>query len=123
MWRVSCRAGWTLSLAVCLLALALTDALAQQPGRPITIIVPYSPEYLRFRSNPIVLQDIAEKTGGTVLSKEHAVDEIYKTHRKPKQSSRPIFDWFLIALALSSLALTNGTKSSIHSGLLASHSA
>jgi Ca-activated chloride channel homolog len=62
-------------------------------------IVPYSPEYLRFRSNPIVLQDIAEKTGGTVLDKEHAVDEIYKAHRKPKQSSRPIFDWFLVALA------------------------
>ncbi len=27
-------------------------------------IVPYSPEYLRFRSNPIVLQEIADKTGG-----------------------------------------------------------
>jgi hypothetical protein len=62
-------------------------------------IVPYSPEYLRFRSNPIVLKEIADKTGGTVLKKETAVEEIYKAHRKPKQSSRPIFDWFLAALA------------------------
>ena len=30
-------------LAICLLGLPLTNALAQQPGRPITIIVPYSP--------------------------------------------------------------------------------
>jgi uncharacterized membrane protein/Mg-chelatase subunit ChlD len=62
-------------------------------------IVPYSPEYLRFRSNPIVLKEIADKTGGTVLKKETAVDDIYRAHRKPKQSSRPIFDWFLAALA------------------------
>ncbi len=62
-------------------------------------IVPYSPEYLRFRSNPIALQEIADKTGGTVLNKDTAVDDIYKSHRQPKQSSRPIFDWFLVALA------------------------
>jgi Ca-activated chloride channel homolog len=62
-------------------------------------IVPYSPEYLRFRSNPIVLQEIADKTGGTVLKKDNAVEDIYRAHRRPKQSSRPIFDWFLIALA------------------------
>jgi len=62
-------------------------------------IVPYSPEYLRFRSNPIVLKEIADKTGGTVLKKETAVEDIYRAHRKPKQSSRPIFDWFLAALA------------------------
>jgi hypothetical protein len=62
-------------------------------------IVPYSPEYLRFRSNPIVLKEIADKTGGTVLKKETAVDDIYRAHRKPKQSTRPIFDWFLVALA------------------------
>jgi Ca-activated chloride channel homolog len=62
-------------------------------------IVPYSPEYLRFRSNPIVLKEIADKTGGAMLNKDTAVDEIYRAHRKPKKSSRPIFDWFLIALA------------------------
>ena len=33
----------SVSLAVCLLTLTLTSALTQQPGRPITLIVPYSP--------------------------------------------------------------------------------
>ncbi|HXY32648.1 MAG TPA: VWA domain-containing protein [Planctomycetaceae bacterium] len=62
-------------------------------------IVSYSPEYLRFRSNPIVLDEIAEKTGGKVLKKDASADEIYRSRRHPKRSSRPIFDWFLVALA------------------------
>jgi uncharacterized membrane protein len=62
-------------------------------------IVSYSPEYLRFRSNPIVLDEIAEKTGGKVLNKDASADDIYRSRRHPKRSSRPIFDWFLIALA------------------------
>ena len=61
-------------------------------------IVPYSPEYLRFRSNPVVLKEIAEKTGGRVLSAKTTAEEIYGA-RQPKRSSRPVFDWFLIALA------------------------
>ncbi len=64
-------------------------------------IVSYSPEYLRFRSNPIVLNEIAEKTGGMMLSKEDAVDEIYLSRREARQSSSPIFDWFLIGLAIA----------------------
>lgn len=63
-------------------------------------IVPYSPEYLRFRSNPLVLNRIAEETGGQELEKTSTAEEIYETNRKPKRSSRPIFDWFLIALAI-----------------------
>jgi uncharacterized membrane protein len=62
-------------------------------------IVSYSPEYLRFRSNPMVLDEIAEKTGGKVLKKDTPADEIYRSRRHPKRSSRPIFDWFLVALA------------------------
>ncbi len=62
-------------------------------------IVSYSPEYLRFRSNPMVLDEIAEKTGGKVLKKDAKAAEIYLSGRHPKRSSRPIFDWFLIALA------------------------
>ena len=62
-------------------------------------IVPYSPEYLRFRSNPIVSRKSPKRPGATVLNKDTAVDDIYKSHRQPKQSSRPIFDWFLVALA------------------------
>lgn len=62
-------------------------------------IVSYSPEFLRFRSNPIVLEEIADRTGGQRLNPEEATDVIYG-RRKPKQSSKPIFDWFLIALAI-----------------------
>ncbi len=62
-------------------------------------IVPYSPEFLRFRSNPIILEDIAERTGGQKLSLENAAEVIYG-RRDPKLSSSPVFDWFLIALAV-----------------------
>mgnify|MGYP003630016589 CR=1 FL=1 len=62
-------------------------------------IVPYSPEFLRFRSNPIVLEEIAEKTGGQRLNPENAGDVIYG-RREPKQSTNPVFDWLLITLAI-----------------------
>ena len=59
--------------------------------------VPYSPEYLRFRSNPIALKQIAERTGGRVLSPEDL--DLFHPPRATRESSRPVFDWFLIALA------------------------
>ena len=65
-------------------------------------IVSYSPEYLRFRANPIVLRDIAERTGGSELDTDRSVEELAGQiygNRKPKRSSRPIFDWFLMGLA------------------------
>lgn len=62
-------------------------------------IVSYSPEFLRFRSNPIVLEEIAERTGGQRLNPEKAAEVIYG-RRDPKLSSNPVFDWFLIALAI-----------------------
>ncbi|WP_339728176.1 VWA domain-containing protein [uncultured Gimesia sp.] len=62
-------------------------------------IVPYSPEFLRFRSNPIVLEEIAERTGGQRLDLENAAKVIYG-RRDPKQSSNPVFDWLLIVLAI-----------------------
>ncbi|MCA9049336.1 MAG: VWA domain-containing protein [Planctomycetaceae bacterium] len=65
-------------------------------------IVSYSPEYLRFQSNPIVLRDIAEQTGGEELDPtqpaEQLAQQIYG-RRLPKRSTRPVFDWFLMALA------------------------
>ncbi|MBL8815054.1 MAG: VWA domain-containing protein [Planctomyces sp.] len=65
-------------------------------------IVSYSPEYLRFRSNPIVLNDIAARTGGKELDSGKELkelgEEIYGD-RKVKRSSRPIFDGLLMALA------------------------
>ena len=63
-------------------------------------IVPYSPEYLRFRSNRQALQEIADRTGGRVLSGDPEKDSIYQTGRAPKRSSKPIFDWLLVALAI-----------------------
>ena len=65
-------------------------------------IVSYSPEYLRFRADPIVLQEIAEATGGKVWEIESDPEEIGKAlfgERVQKQTSRPIFDWYLILLA------------------------
>lgn len=61
-------------------------------------IVPYSPEYLRFRSNPVLLDQIRERTGGTLLTGDSTAQDIFN-RRMPKQSTQPIFDWFLIALA------------------------
>ena len=63
-------------------------------------IVPYSPEYLRFRSNRQTLQEVADRTAGRVLSGDPAKDDIYLHGRAPKRSSKPIFDWFLVALAI-----------------------
>ena len=62
-------------------------------------IVSYSPEFLRFRSNPIVMEEIAKRTGGQRLNPEDTTDVIYG-RRDPKQSTNPIFDWFLITLAI-----------------------
>jgi uncharacterized membrane protein len=65
-------------------------------------IVSYSPEYIRFRSNPNVLKKIAEETGGRNFDKDTEYADLAKIiygDRKPKRSSRPIFDWFLMGLA------------------------
>ena len=61
-------------------------------------VVPYSPEYLRFRANPIVLNRIRQTTQGEQLEFESADDVIYG-RRAPKRSSRQIFDWLVLALA------------------------
>jgi Ca-activated chloride channel homolog len=58
--------------------------------------VPYSAEYLRFRSDPLVLKQIAERTGGRLLDANTA--DIFHPARTTRESSRPIFDWFLLAL-------------------------
>ncbi|MEO8351810.1 MAG: hypothetical protein ABI680_08760, partial [Chthoniobacteraceae bacterium] len=60
--------------------------------------VPYSPEYLKFRSDPILLKQIAERTGGRVLNSSDV--ELFHPPRTVRESSRPVFDWFLLALCL-----------------------
>lgn len=65
-------------------------------------IVSYSPEYLRFQANPIVLREIAEQTGGEELDADLDPKELAKQiygRREPKRSTRAVFDWFLMALA------------------------
>lgn len=65
-------------------------------------IVSYSPEYVNFRSNWPVLQQIMEQTGGEQLDPQAPTEKLQEQlfgRRSPKQSSQPIFDWFLIALA------------------------
>jgi uncharacterized membrane protein len=61
-------------------------------------IISYSPEYLKFTSNWNNLRLIKDATGGDELSAQSPPEAIYN-RRMPKQSSKPIFDWFLIALA------------------------
>jgi len=62
-------------------------------------VVPYSREYLRFRSNPAALREIAEQTGGRLLAGDESGEGVFLRERTARSSSRPIFDWFLIALA------------------------
>jgi len=62
-------------------------------------IVPYSPEYLRFRSDPIALDEVRAATGGTVLNASSPASDVFGL-RQPRQSSRPVFDWLLIAAAI-----------------------
>ena len=59
--------------------------------------VPYGSEYLRFKSNPLLLNQIAERTGGRILSRDTL--DIFQRERATRESSKPVFDWFLIALA------------------------
>lgn len=62
-------------------------------------VIPYSAEYLRFRSNPMVLKTIVERTGGKFLSGDEPGSAIFSKDRETRRSSRPIFDIFLAILA------------------------
>ena len=62
-------------------------------------VVPYSQEYLRFRANPIVLEEIARKTDGQMLNGQETGEQIFQRNRKITTTDRPIADWFLLVLA------------------------
>ncbi|MEZ6049090.1 MAG: VWA domain-containing protein [Planctomycetaceae bacterium] len=62
------------------------------------IINPYDTEYMEFQSKTVILRQIAEKTGGKELTSEPAAKEVFD-RRESRESSQPIFDWFLISLA------------------------
>jgi uncharacterized membrane protein len=59
--------------------------------------VPYSPEYLRFKSDPLLLKQIADRTGGRLLTPADL--DLFHPERSTRESSKPVFDWFLIVLA------------------------
>lgn len=61
-------------------------------------IVSYSPEYLRFRSNPKVLEEISSRTGGRVLSADPEHSGIFSDDRQERRTTSPIFDWLLMAV-------------------------
>lgn len=63
------------------------------------LMVPYSQEFLRLRADPLTLEQIAEQTGGRVLTGDEEGRDIFVEERQPTQRSLPVFDWFLIALA------------------------
>ena len=62
-------------------------------------IVSYSAEYLRFRSNPIMLKTILDRTEGKLLQSDSPSESVFGD-RLPRSSTRPIFDWLLISLAI-----------------------
>jgi uncharacterized membrane protein/Mg-chelatase subunit ChlD len=62
-------------------------------------VIPYSPEYLRFRSNPVLLNRIADATGGRLLSGTETGAQLFTPEREIRSSSRLIAHLFLILLA------------------------
>ncbi|MDB6149970.1 MAG: hypothetical protein JWQ44_1418 [Chthoniobacter sp.] len=82
------------------------QVIAAAAGRPGAVeaeraiggfAVPYSPEYLKFRSDPIVLKQIAERTGGRVL--DGSMLDLFHPARQSRESSLPVIDWFLLVIA------------------------
>lgn len=63
------------------------------------LMVAYSQEFLRLRSNPLVMERVAERTGGRVLTGEEKGTDVFVEDRPETQRSLPVFDWFLVALA------------------------
>lgn len=79
----------------------LVTALGSENERATDgFVVPYSQEYLRFTSNHKNLQDIAEATGGRVLSGRETGTDIYSPTRSPRQTSQSV-----VVLCLQLLAL------------------
>ena len=65
-----------------------------------TFVIPYSAEYLRFQSNPLILQEIADRTDGDLLTGAETGKDIFPEDRKKRQNSKPVFDIFLMLLAI-----------------------
>jgi hypothetical protein len=62
-------------------------------------VVAYSPEYLRFRSDPVTLRKLAERTGGRILTGQETGKDLFTIPREPKETSKSSVDLLLILLA------------------------
>jgi uncharacterized membrane protein len=62
------------------------------------LAVPYSPEHLRFRSEPMVLHKIAEASGGRLLDGSETGEELFAVDREPATRSRPVTDLLLLVI-------------------------
>lgn len=65
-----------------------------------SFVVPYSAEYLNFSSNPLILREIAEITKGKILTGNETGKEIFPAIREERENSNPIFNIFLIIIAI-----------------------
>ncbi len=72
----------------------------RQEHASANLMVPYSPEYLRFRSDPVLLKRIAAETGGRLLGGDETGEELFNADRESRRQTSPIIDWFLWALAI-----------------------
>jgi uncharacterized membrane protein len=77
-------------------AIAQSDGQAQRAHGGFA--VPYSQEFLRFRSDPITLERVAARTGGRMLGAGDAA-KVFAPEHVPQRSSRPIVDLLLMLLA------------------------
>jgi uncharacterized membrane protein len=82
-------------------AAAAGTAAGEERSEQVTggFVVPYSPEYLRFRSDPEVLRQIAERTGGRILNGKETGKDVFPADRPARRSSRPITGLFILLLA------------------------
>lgn len=62
-------------------------------------VLAYSPEYLRFRSDPVTLRKIADRTGGRILTGQETGKDLFTIPREPKETSKSIVDLLLMLLA------------------------
>ena len=63
-------------------------------------VVPFSQEYLRFSSNPIVLGDIMDKTDGRLIRPEMTAEQVFGVERQARRSSTAQFELLLLLLVL-----------------------
>jgi hypothetical protein len=62
-------------------------------------VLPYSAEFLRFRADPIALNEISQYTGGRILKGNETSGDIFVPQRRPHSTDQPLTDVFLLLVA------------------------